>query len=304
MEKIQIQNLTWIDIVDPDKRDIEYLKEIFDFHPVVLKELLSPTLRPKVEHYDGYLFMVLHFPIYHPPEKTTKSMELDFLITESALITVRYATIQPLQDFWKKCQADKQYLYFQDSPALLLHCMLEELNNFSFRQIDHISKKIDDVEKNIFLREKEEEMVEKISVIMRDILDFRRTLKPQKTILDSLKLRGTEFFGKKMGPYFADIVGDHLRVWNLLENHKETIESLQKTNDSRLSYKLGDIMRILTIISFITFPLSIIVGFFGMNVFDKIPIVRQNPYTWLVVLVFLLIITVTMIIYFRRKKWL
>jgi len=294
MEKIQIQNLTWIDIVDPDKRDIEYLKEIFDFHPVVLKELLSPTLRPKVEHYDGYLFMVLHFPIYHPPEKTTKSMELDFLITESALITVRYATIQPLQDFWKKCQADKQYLYFQDSPALLLHCMLEELNNFSFRQIDHISKKIDDVEKNIFLREKEEEMVEKISVIMRDILDFRRTLKPQKTILDSLKLRGTEFFGKKMGPYFADIVGDHLRVWNLLENHKETIESLQKTNDSRLSYKLGDIMRILTIISFITFPLSIIVGFFGMNVFDKIPIVRQNPYTWLVVLVFLLIITATL----------
>jgi len=78
MQKIQIKNLTWIDIADPKKEDIEYLKTL-DFHPVVLKELLEPTLRPKVEQYNNYLYMVLHFPIYRPKEKTSKSMEMDFV---------------------------------------------------------------------------------------------------------------------------------------------------------------------------------------------------------------------------------
>lgn len=307
MEKIQIQNLNWIDLVDPDRKDIEYLRENFNFHPVVLKELLSPTLRPKVEHYNGYLFMVLHFPIYHPKEKSTKSLELDFLITKDALITIRYEKIQPLQEFWKKCQTDRQYLYFQNSPALLLHCMLEELSNFSLRQIDHITKKINDIEKRMFKTKKtkeETELVEKILLIRKDILDFRRTIKPQAMILKSLKARGIEFFGKKIGPYFTDIIGDYMRVWDLLENHKETIESLQQTNDSRLSYRLGDIMKVLTVMSFITFPLGVIVGFFGMNVFDSIPIVRTYPYTWLFILAFMLLITTIMILYFKKRKWL
>jgi magnesium transporter len=120
MQKIQIKNLTWVDMVDPDHNDIDYLRSL-NFHPVVLNELKYPTLRPKVEQYDDYLYMVLHFPIYHPKEKTSKSVEVDFLITKYALITIRYGKVQPLQEFWEKCKKGETEPHFQNSTASLLY---------------------------------------------------------------------------------------------------------------------------------------------------------------------------------------
>ena len=305
MEKIQIKNLTWIDISDPDKRDIDYLKQNFNFHPLVLSELEVPTLRPKVEHYDHYLYMVLHFPIYHPKEKTSKSMEVDFLITPNILITVRYGRIQPLQEFWKKCEAGENKPLIEESSASLLYLMLQELNNFSFRQIDHITQKIDSLEKEIFNNKKskkEEKLVEDISIIRRDVLDFRRSLKPQHSILESLKLKGVEFFGKSTEPYFTDIIGDGMRVWNLLENHKETIESLQEANDSLISNKTNRIMKVLTLFAVIVFPLTLLATLFGMNA-KHLPIIGMRYDFWIITGV-LFVAAIFMLVIFKAKKWL
>ena len=305
MDKIKVKDLTWIDVVDPKKEDIEYLKQGFNFHPVVLNELTVPTLRPKVENYDHYLYMVLHFPIYHPKEKTSKSMEIDFLITAKTLITVRYGKIQPLSEFWKKCEAKDIDPYFGDTITSLLYCMIGELNNFSLRQLDHITKKIDDIEKEIFGTKnikKEEKIVEEISIVRRDILDFRRTLKPQNIIFESLKIRGAEFFGKSGEPYFADIIGDHMRVWNLLENNKETIESLQEANDSLLSNRTNRIMKIITLFAVIVFPLTLVAAIFGMNT-KYLPIIGMQNDFW-IILGIMFIGTISMLILFKIKKWL
>jgi magnesium transporter len=305
METIKIKNLTWIDVVDPKKEDIEYLKQSFDFHPVVLSELTIPTLRPKVENYDHYLYMVLHFPIYHPKEKTSKSMEIDFLITTDKLITVRYGKIQPLVEFFKKCEMKDIDPHFGETTASLLYCMLGELNNFSLRQLDHITKKIDEIEKDIFENKnnkKEDKIVEEISTIRRDILDFRRTIKPQYTILESLKVRGIDFFGKSTEPYFVDIFGDHMRVWSLLENHKETIESLQQANDSLLSNRTNRIVKVLTLFAGIVLPLSLLASIFGMNTkYD--PIVGSGYDFWIITGI-MLFGAIIMLMAFKRKKWL
>lgn len=304
MQKIQIQNINWIDIVDPKKKDINYLRQVFNFHPIVLNELLVPTLRPKVEHYDHYLYMVLHFPIYSPKERTSKSMEIDFLITYNTLITVRYGKIQPVSEFWKRCEAGQADPHIQNSTASLLYCMLQELNNFSLRQIDHISKKIDKIEKEIFetRRGKEEKIVEDISIIRRDILDFRRAIKPRNTILESLKFKGIEFFGKSTEPYFNDIIGDHMRIWDLLENHKETIESLQEANDSLVSNRTNRIMKVLTIFAVIVFPLTLLASIFSMNT-KYLPIIGAEYDFW-IILGIMFLGTIFMLIIFKAKKWL
>lgn len=305
METIKIKNLTWIDIVDPKKEDIEYLRQSFDFHPVVLNELTIPTLRPKVENYDHYLYTVLHFPIYHPKEKTSKSMEIDFLITTDKLITVRYGKIQPLVELFKKCEIKDIDPHFGETTASLLYCMLGELNNFSLRQLDHVTKKIDEIEKDIFENKKskkEDKIVEEISTIRRDILDFRRTIKPQDTIFESLKIRGIEFFGKSSEPYFVDIIGDHMRVWSLLENHKETIESLQQANDSLLSNRTNRIVKVLTIFTAVVLPLTLITSLFSMHT-DYMPVIGGGYDFWLV-LGMMFVCAIIMMIVFRKKKWL
>jgi len=304
MQKIQIKNLTWIDITDPSHSDIDYLRSL-DFHPVVLNELKYPTLRPKVEQYDNYLYMVLHFPIYHPKEKTSKSMEVDFLITKYALITVRYGKIQPLQEFWKKCENGNTEPDFYNSSASLLYYMIQELNKFSFRQMDHITEKVEKLEKEIFgtrRPQNEEKLVQDISVVRRDVLDFRRTIKPQDTILNSLRIRGVEFFGRITEPYFNDIIGDHMRVWEQLDSHKETIESLQQANDSMVSNRTNRIMKIITLFAVIVFPLTLLAALFGMNT-HFMPIVGMKHDFW-IILGIMVVGTILMLILFKKKRWL
>jgi len=232
-------------------------------------------------------------------------MEVDFLLTKYAVITVRYGKIQPLQEFWKKCELGETEQKFQYSAASLLYCMLQELNKFSLRQIDHISQKIDALEEKIFkekVPKNEEKLVEEISIIKRDILDFRRILKPQDMILNSLKSRGIEFFGRPTEPYFVDIIGDHMQIWELLDNHKETIESLQDANDSLLSNRTNRIMKLITLFAVIVFPLTLLAALFGMGT-RHTPIIGIKNDFWIIIAI-MLIGTIIMLMFFKKKKWL
>ncbi len=304
MNTIKTKQLNWVDMKNPSKKDLDYLKKNFNLHPVTLRELLSPTLRPKVEHYDHYLYMVVHFPFYNYKKQTTESVEIDFLITQNTLITVRYKEFPPFKEFWGKCQIDKMARErdFGETTAFLLYCILENLYSFSLRQLDHISRKINQIEDEMFKEKGSEAVVEKISFVRREVLDFRKTIKPQKTILDSLKIRGIEFFGRKIKPYFMDIIGDYARVWNSLENHKETIEALRETNDSLVSNRTNRIMRVLTVFAVIVFPLTLLTSVFGMNT-QFLPIVGHRYDFW-IIFSFMLLTTLGMLIFFKRRKWL
>ena len=304
MNIIKSKKISWIDIKSPNKKDINYLKKYFNIHPITLTELFSPTLRPRVEHYDHYLYMVVHFPIYNLKKQITISAEVDFLITKNTLITVRYEDLPPLKKLWNNYQAHKEMRGhdFSETTALLLYRIMESLYGFSSRQLDHITQKINQIENITFKEKGSERIVEKISLVRRDILDFRKTIKPQKTILDSLKIRGMEFFGKQMKPYFMDIIGDYLRVWNILENHKETLSAIRETNDSLISNRTNRVVRLLTIFSVIVFPLTLLASIFGMNT-KFLPIVG-NKYDFWIIFAFMLISTMLMILFFKRKKWL
>ncbi len=304
MNIIKHKKNIWIDVKNPSKKDLDYLKKKFKFHPVTLDELLTPTIRPRVEHYDHYLFMVIHFPFYDSQKKTNKSIEVDFLITPNALITVHYEDLLPLKQFLAKCQTDRtsRERALSETPALLLHCILEKLYNFSLRQLDHISKKVNQIEDKTFKEGGSEKVVKIISWVRRDIFDFRKTIKPQKTVLESLKIRGLKFFGKDMRPYFMDIIGDYIRVWNILENHKETIEALRETNDSLVSNRTNRIMRILTIFSVIVFPLTLLASIFGMNT-QFLPLVGHEYDFWMIFGI-MLVATAGMLVFFKKQKWL
>lgn len=303
MNTIRTQKLSWIDIKNPDKKDLAYLKENFSFHPLTLEEVISPTLRPRVERFDNYLYLVIHFPFYNLKKQTTESREIDFLITRDTLITIRYAEFPPFKEFWEKYQIDDmaKERSFGGSPAYLLYSILENLYTFSLRQIDHITKKINHLEDAMFEEMGSEKMVEKISLARRDIFDFRRAIEPQTTIFDELKTKGTEFFGKEMEPYFVNIVSSYMRVWNLLENHKETIESLRETNDSLVSNRTSRIMKILTVFTVIIFPLTLLANVLGRGA-TSLPLANYEYGFWIVFAI-MFMATLGMLIFFKWKKW-
>ncbi|MBL7155019.1 MAG: magnesium transporter CorA family protein [Candidatus Portnoybacteria bacterium] len=304
MKIIFANNITWIDIQKPKQKDLDELKEKFHLHPFIAQQFLPPIHRPKIEEHPNQLFIVLHFPIFKRKSGQTKTVELDFIVTPTTLITSHLDKIPDLEIFFNDCQIQEyhQNQHFKSSGHLLFG-LLDWLIDACLPMLDQIGQKIEKVEAQVF-KGKEKEMLFKIALLKRDLIDFRRATKPQRSVLEILEKKSSRLFSQEIKPLAQEVIGSSIRVWNVLENHRELIISIEQTNNSLLSHKLSDIMKFLTVVSFITFPLSVIVGFFGMNVFDNIPLIRRSPFVWLVILIFMFITASIMVIYFKKKKWL
>ncbi|HOX21625.1 MAG TPA: magnesium transporter CorA family protein, partial [Candidatus Paceibacterota bacterium] len=284
----QIQSkISWIDIINPKQSDIDYLAKHFKFHPLILGELIPASSRSKVEIYDGYLFIVYYLPVYNAECQTSQPTEIDFLITKDAVITVRYARIEPIDQLFAKMQKDLsgQKQFMAKTTGHLLYEILEGGLNFSLRQLTHITEKILKAEEFIF-KEKEREMIKEISVIKRDILDQRQITRPQKSILESLLSKGTKFFGKDIEIYFNDLLGDYEKIWDALDNLKETAEALEETNNTLFDSKTNNTMKVLTVTTFIVLPLSLITSIFGLHL-DYMPFANHPLGFWIILAIML-----------------
>ncbi len=301
---IKEKKFTWIDIQKPTQKDINFLERKFNFHPLVLDELLNPSYRASVEHHKDYIFMVLHFPIYSREERRTTSRELNIIATKNTLITCHHETISPIKILFKDCRsyAEKRNTYMSEGIGQLLYYVLSSAWKNCLIKLEKINKKTLEIEKEIFSG-KEREMVLEISLVKTDIINFRRIINPQNEILDSLLEEGLNFFGNELSPYFSDLLGIYDKISNDLESQKEVILALEDVNQSMLSTRTNEIMRILTVFSVILLPLTLISSIWGMNFPASLPFMHSPIGFWAIFLI-MAIIMGGMIAYFRKKKWL
>jgi magnesium transporter len=304
MQKIQTKEVTWIDIQNPIDSDIEFLKREYKVHEIVLEQLRQPSIRPTVEQYSNYLYLVMHFPIFDPEKKASQSTEVDFIIFKDKVITVHYDEIEPLKETFSKYASDESYraICFGENSGQLIYYIIHNLLIFSLRELDHIRKKIEDIENAIFTG-KEEEMVKDISLVHRDVLNFYRTVKPERGTLESLEARSDAWFDKKEKPFFTDLVGDYMKVWNLLESYKDTLESLQNTNNSLISDHTNKIVKTLTILSVALMPPALIISIFSNNFIFQRSYWNVPLEAWVIIILTPLSVLISFAI-FRYKKWL
>lgn len=292
--------VTWVDIQNPTEADVEYLKREFDLHPLVLGEIIIPSHRPKVERYKKYLFMVLYYPVYSKEKRETRPRELDIIVSKNFLITSHFQSILPLKALFEKCNLYPEK-YMKKSADYLLFRLLERFWKNCLIKLENIDRKIDMIEREIF-RGEEKKMVLEISLVKTDIINFWRIIEPQKEILESLSQEGTIFFGEEFSHYFFRILGLYTEGWNSLKTFKETILALEDTNQSLLSTKTNEIIRILTVFSAILLPLTLLASIWGMNI-PELPF-SSSPAGFWIILVIMSTLMGFLIAYFKRKKWL
>ncbi|MEA3295863.1 MAG: magnesium transporter CorA family protein [Patescibacteria group bacterium] len=300
---IKAEKVTWIDIVNPVEKDINFLKQKFNIHSLVLEELLIPSYRPKVERYPNYLYMIFYYPIYSKEKRETKPREVDIIITKDTIITCHFRSILPIKVLFDRCNiySDSRKRYMNQGAGHLLFYILNGLWKNCLLKLARVDKRIDEIEEKIF-RGEEKEMVLEISLVKTDIINFWRIIEPQKQTLESLSEEGVLFFGKNLSHYFSDILGTFSQIWNSLQTYKEAILALENTNQSLLSAKINEIMKILTIFSVIFLPLTLIASIWGMNV-DNMPFTNSSFGFW-VLLVIMAVVFSFMLFYFYKKKWL
>ena len=302
MQTVQYKKLVWHYFKEPNADDVLLIQEKYKIHPLIIEEFSTPTLRPKATEYDSCLFMSIHIPLYDTEIKTTYAAEIDIVICENVLITSHDKDIFQLTDFFNELVNDetKQALYMNGSPGALLRFIIEMLLETCFPKLDHISNKLDYIETEIFAGH-EKEMVFEISLVKRDILNFRRTMKPQRSVFESLAQKDFRLIEPELKQYYQDLIGTNIRIWNNLESAKETIESLEETNNSLLSNKLDMTMKVLTIFSAVMLPMTVYSNILAMSA--DIPF-GKNPNAFWIHLVIMFFISSITISVFKARKWL
>ncbi len=301
LKTIQTEHLTWLDIDQPTDTDINQLRSLIDIHPLAIEEFATPTVRARATQYHNGIFLAIHIPLFDKEERATYPAELDIILTETHIVTGHSHEIYQLDAFFDAFAQDKklQTNHVGAGPAYLLHAILDLMLNSCFPRLEHITQNIDSIESGVFHGDAKR-MVEEISLVKRDILNFRRTMMPQRSIIESLIHKEERFIPLDLRPYIHDLAGTNTRIWNMLESHKETIESLEDTNDTLLSHRLNEKMSILTLVSVITLPATLYASVLGINAF--IPL-QNHPNGFIVHLGVMVAMVIVTAAFFKWRNW-
>ncbi|MEK7114741.1 MAG: CorA family divalent cation transporter [Patescibacteria group bacterium] len=265
MKQAVDNKVIWLDFLNPDSKNIEEIKKIHDFHPIILSELVTPSSYAKAEMYDSYIFFSYHIPGYNQSTKTSHKDELDFLITKDHVITVHYKNLEFLNEFVNEIKQNEEFenLVLGENTGKFVYHLLQKINNFCQRQLAHIETDLEFINKNIFTN-KEHLMLREISYAKRNILNYSLIIQPQEILLSSFKEAGLLFWGQPMKIYFFDLIADHNRIIRQIENYRSTIESLEETNSQLFNSKTTAVMQRFTVLAFLTFPLALFTAIYNI----------------------------------------
>jgi magnesium transporter len=304
VRELAASGLTWVNVVAPDVDTATLLAERFGWHPLDVEDIVSKRQRPKIDTYEdeGYLFAVLHFPVYDKAIQRLNAAELDLFIGHDYLVTLPNRELLPVTRLFARCEDDAAFRtqLFAKGSGRLLYEVLDDLFDYCFPILDKIGHKLDRVEDDMF-ELRAEDVVRDISNVKQEIISYRKVIKPERSTLRVLERRVEQFLPEELDLYFDDIVDAAERVWDQLDNYKEVVEGLESTNESVISHRQNDVLRVLTIISVTMLPLTLITGIFGMNVLY--PGEGTHTAFW-VILAGLLVTLVGMLGFFRYKRWL
>jgi magnesium transporter len=300
VEIIESPGLRWINIERPRQIDLAWLQERFEFHPLDYEDVTSRNQRPKVDAYDDYLFIVLHFPRYDKQVGRLNAAELDLFIGPDFLITLPNEPLQPVEYLFERCRTSEETResVFSRGPGYLLYKIVDDLVDAQFPMLRKIGNKLERVEEEIF-EGNSAEVVRDISNVKQEIINFRKVVRPQRAAFRDLETNGARFMAEDL--YYEDITDASERVWDMLENYKEVVEALEDTNESAIAHRTNETFRVLTAISVIVLPLTLVASIWGMNV--GVPGEEDMTAFW-AILGFMVILLGGMIAYFRRRGWL
>lgn len=303
----QIEKITWLDVVNPTKEDVLAVMDEFGIHTLVAEELLSPTIQSRIDEYQKYLYLILHFPELRHTEKghqiLAESQEVDFIIGKQFLITIRYGNIDVILELSKLIEVDSvlQKTTLGEHAGFLFYNMMKSLYSALQTELEYISEALIYIENRIF-DQKERDLVYELSVISSTLVGFRTAIRSHRDILNSLVQAGQEFFDKDFVHYLKSISGAQYKVYNLVQSNFDTLSELRETNNSLLSTKQNETMKTLTIMAFVTFPLSLLAALFGMNT-SHTPLVESTHGFWYIVIL-MIVVSILLFSYFKYRKWL
>lgn len=295
--------VTWTNIVKPTAEDITQLSASYpQFHPLNLQDCLTEIEYPKIDHHDDYLFIVVQLPIWDAGQRLSHPAEVDIFITRGTLVTSHDGQLKPLVDLFDRAMSDEAYRarLMDRGASPLLYELLNAFVDYAFPLAQRIDHTIRHIEENLFDDDTRHILTE-IAIVRRELIGIRRILRPQLETIVKLEQGNWPFIHEDLDLYWSDI-SDHLAQLNaMLDEHIEVVAGLSDTIDTLASHRIDEVVRLLTIITVLTLPLTLLATLFGMNVI--LPL-GEHPLLFFIIIGLGVVFTFLLVWRLRKRGWL
>ena len=302
--EIQSSGLLWINVIQQEEKTLRALQKRFQFSDQEVLESLPAFQRPKFVKRDNYYFVVLHFPVFDRKTRRLSFAEVDFFLNGSTIITVHDNSLPTIAEFFSACQKQEalRSRYFNGTATHIFLELLNRLLEAIFPSLLHINEDINAVDKVLFVKIPDRKMAEEILRIKMNVVNFRRAMQSHKTVLDRLVANGGRDLDIASYQQYINNIRNHTNdIWHSLESQKESADNLEETHESVVGLRMNEIMKTLTIISVITFPLTLITTIFTVHA-GGTPFI-DHPFGFWIISLISLVGAICMLAVFKAKKW-
>jgi magnesium transporter len=291
--RIPLENeVAWIRMLNPSPEEVQQVLGMFQCHPLLIEDAIKLNQRPKMDKYKNNIF--LSFFAIH---KELKPIEIGIIVGSNYVVTVYKEEIPFLDTLYQECLDRSERM---THPGHILHSLLDHCVDEYSQIVDHIENRVEKMERGIY-RNPHIKIAQEIFQLKRTLHQLRRTITEEKTILSAISHQTFPYTKPEDDVYFIDIYDHISRVVDSLDIFRESLTGLLELQMSMKSDRMNEIMKTLTIFSSIFLPLTFIVGLYGMN-FRWMPELEWH-YGYFFVWALLIIVGVSMWIYFKRKRW-
>ncbi len=302
IETIKFNNFSWMHILNPSDENFDYLIDNYDFHPLDIEDCRSKVQRPKIDIYDDYYFLILHFPCFDKANRFLDIKEVKVFWGKNFIITIGNSH-WIVKKFFNTVKEDvesfKEELSAETSDALLYEIM-ERLMKDTLSLLGRIGNEVDQINYGLF-NDKSQKIIEKVSITRKNIILLDTSFRPQLRLFHKFESGEIKGFAEDMEEYWGNILDYYQKSWDMIEDNKELIEGLAKTFDSLQTNRINEIMKMLTLISTVMLPMTFIASLYGMNV--GLPL-QAHPEAFLIVCIVMGLIVVGFLWFFIKKRWL
>ncbi|MDA8596951.1 magnesium transporter CorA family protein [Candidatus Pacebacteria bacterium] len=301
IERYVHDQLVWIDLLNPTTEEIREVVKECNLPLEFTSDLTTTTPRSEVLAKKGALKLTLDFPIVKRTD-INHPHEVKFIATKKHFITIRFEDIEAIHRFSKEFEVSSLVKSAGKSASGAHVCLslLDQMYRTMSMKLDYLESKMNDAEEQIF-QGLEKEMVFEISNLSRRLVMFRQTLYAHDEALTELTDKVVVAFGKKYVPYVETLHQEYEHQVRRVGSLNDLLSDIRSTNDSLVSTKQNEIMKTLTIMAFITFPLTLFTSMFGMNTVTT-PLVGQKGDFWLI-LGIMVVVSIAFFAYFKYKRW-
>ena len=299
----------WVDLMSPSEPERRVLSEIFKFHPLAVEDAVSALQYPKIETYPGYLYVVLHgidTTLATPapsdgggPQHTPfATRDVDFFLGRNYLVTVHDGDSRSISAIRDVCERHEHAL--AEGPVALMHRIVDRMIDNYQPVSEEIEARIGRLEEQAFTGQKQ--LARQVSKLKREVSSMRRVLIPQRDAIGRLARREFPIISDEMAFRFRDVYDHVVRLTEEAILFQDRITGIFEVNLSAVSHRLNEVMKVLTVMSTIFLPLTVLTGMWGMNI--GIPHFPGGPdvqFWWILGL--MIVISAAMLVFFRRNKW-